>query len=174
MLASVVALLEPLVLVSFALVLAILALVFTVRGYHDRVARLKDEVRALQSSRQSLATTYGRITEQWAPFMQSYPHDPKRFRFLGSPVDGVQFTDDGILFVEFKTNTSRLTDGERRIRDLVEQGRVSWLEVRIDEAGVPVPPPAAPPEDDARDWAPPEARPDEAAAPRLDDEAWRR
>ena len=126
---------------STGLILAVLALVLVVRGYHDKVSRLKEELRAAQSSRQSLATTYGRITEQWAPFMGGYPYEPRNFRFLGSPVDGVQFEDDKVVFVEFKANASQLTERERRIKENVQAGRVEWLEFRVAQQSPPVGPP---------------------------------
>ena len=147
---------DPLLYLSLLVVAAALALVIVVRAYGDRVAKLKARVRELESSRQSLATTYGRITEQWAPFMAGYPHDPRNFRFLGSPVDGVQFEEDRIVFVEFKANGSRLTASQKRYRELVEQGRVEWLEFRLQDATL------------ARDE--PQAR----EGPPLDAEAWRR
>lgn len=147
---------DPLLPVSFALVLAVLALVFAVRYYHDKVGRLQEQLEGAQSSKQSLATTYGRITEQWAPFMQGYPYDPKNFRFLGSPVDGIQFETDRVVFVEFKANESRLTEREARIRELVQAGRVEWLEFRLGDTP-PAPPPAPAP-----------------AAPSFDDAGWQR
>ena len=134
---------EPLLYLSLLIIVLAIALALVVRGYSDRVAKLKERVRELESSKQSLSTTYGRITEQWAPFMSGYPHDPRHFRFLGSPVDGVQFLDDKVVFVEFKANGSRLTPRESNIRKLVEEGRVEWLEFRLqDREGASV---AAPP-----------------------------
>lgn len=133
---------DPLLAVSAALIVAVLAFVITVRAYHDKVTRLKEQLDAATSSRQSLATTYGRITEQFAPFMAGYPYEPRNFRFLGSPVDGVQFEDDRVVFVEFKANNSRLTDRERRIKDAILAGRVEWYEFRVDEraaANAPAP-----------------------------------
>lgn len=124
---------DPLLAVSAALIAAVLALVITVRAYHDKVTRLKEQLAAATSSRQSLATTYGRITEQFAPFMAGYPYEPRDFRFIGSPVDGVQFEDDRVVFVEFKANSSRLTDRERRIKEAILAGRVEWYEFRVDE-----------------------------------------
>ena len=55
-----------------------------------------------------------------------------RFRFLGAPIDGVQFEDDRIVLVEFKSGQSRLSSRQRRIRDLVREGRVEFREVRVD------------------------------------------
>ena len=54
------------------------------------------------------------------------------FRFLGAPIDGVQFEDDRIVLVEFKSGQSRLSSRQRRIRDLVREGRVEFREVRVD------------------------------------------
>lgn len=160
-------------LVSLALVLAVLALVVTVRAYHDKVSRLREELRQLASSKQSLSTTYGRITEQWAPFMARYPYDPRNFRFLGSPVDGVQFEQDKVVFIEFKANESRLTENERRIRALVEAGRVEWLEVRVDAGAGPYAAPAPEAPRDPEAWAPPAADLKDGG-PRLDDSGWKR
>ncbi len=69
--------------------------------------------------------------EQFAPFLAAWPWDPKRFRFLGSPVDGVQFTDDAVLIVEVKAANSRLSPDQQAIKALVQSGRVRWEEVRI-------------------------------------------
>jgi len=122
---------DPLLYLSMLVIALGLALAIVVRAMLDRIAKLKERVRELESSKQSLSTVYGRITEQWAPFMAGYPYDPRQFRFLGSPVDGVQFEEDKIVFVEFKANSSKLTPRETRIRDLIAQGRVEWLEFRL-------------------------------------------
>lgn len=120
-------------MVSGLLVAVVLVFVIALRHYNDKVADLRGMLKEAQSSKLSLAATYGRITEQWAPFLADYPHDPKDFRFIGSPIDGLQFAEDKIVFVEIKTNTSRLSSKQRRIRELVEAGRVEWLEVNLSE-----------------------------------------
>ena len=100
-----------------------------------RVRALRDALEAERSRQRSLSTSYGRITEQWFPLMEAYPYDPQRFRFLGTPVDGVQFEDDRIVFVEFKANRSRLSEAQRRMKRLVEDGYVFWEEFHFtDEA----------------------------------------
>ena len=70
--------------------------------------------------------------EQWLPLTESYPWDPRNFRFLGAPIDGVQFEDDMVVLVEFKSGRSRLSDRQLRIRELVQSGRVEFREVRVD------------------------------------------
>jgi predicted Holliday junction resolvase-like endonuclease len=103
------------------LLLIVIVLVFRVRG-------LSSKIDQLDHNNRSLSSTYGRITEQWFPLLKSYPYDPQDFRFLGSPVDGVQFNEDSIVFVEFKANKSRLSEKQRRIKRLVEEGHVYWEE----------------------------------------------
>jgi predicted Holliday junction resolvase-like endonuclease len=97
---------------------------------YARAARVR--LRTLQSAKQSLSTRYGQITEQFAPFLADWPWDPKAFRFIGSPVDGIQFTEDAVVFVEIKSARSRLSPEQRRIRELVQAGRIEWREVRIE------------------------------------------
>jgi len=93
-----------------------------------RVRALSVRVDEEVSRQRSLSTTYGNITEQWFPLMEAYPYDPQGFRFLGSPVDGVQFEEDRIVFVEFKANKSRLSEKQKRLKQLVEEGYVYWEE----------------------------------------------
>jgi len=87
--------------------------------------------RLLVSRSQSLSTKYGKMTEQFMPFLKDYPYDEQKFRFIGSPIDGIQFQDDKLVIVEFKTGDSRLTTRQRKIRDLVKKGRVYFEEITI-------------------------------------------
>jgi predicted Holliday junction resolvase-like endonuclease len=82
-----------------------------------------------QRTRQrSLSASYGRITEQWFPLMERYPYDSANFRFLGTPIDGVQFEEDKIVFVEFKSRNAELSTTQRRLKQLVQAGKVTWEE----------------------------------------------
>lgn len=80
----------------------------------------------------SLSSRYGKMTEQFMPFLKDFPYDPTNFRFLGSPIDGVQFEDDKIVFIEFKTANSRLSEKQRQIADLIYQKKVEIEEHRIE------------------------------------------
>lgn len=95
-------------------------------------AKLRTSLKELEHRKRSQSTRYGQITEQFAPFMESWPWDPKRFKFLGDPIDGVQFTDEGVILIEIKSSKSRLSAVQRQTRDHVQNGRVYWREVRID------------------------------------------
>ena len=97
--------------------------------YSVRITRSYITLRRL---RRGDAVRRGLTTEQWLPLAESYPWDPRNFRFLGAPIDGVQFEDDRVVLVEFKSGRSRLSDRQMRIRDLVKSGRVEFREVRVD------------------------------------------
>ena len=84
------------------------------------------------SLRRSESTRYGQITEQFMPFISEYPYDSNQFRFLGSPIDGVQFEEDKIVMIEFKSAGSQLSTRQRRIRNLVREGKVDFQEIRVD------------------------------------------
>jgi predicted Holliday junction resolvase-like endonuclease len=89
--------------------------------------------------RRSRAVVAGKVTEHLVPYLGEFPFNPSDVRFLGTPVDLVVF--DGlsegclqeVVFVEVKTGRSAsLSTRERRIRDAILDGRVRWLEHRID------------------------------------------
>ena len=71
------------------------------------------------------------MSEQFFPFLEKYSYDPQNFRFIGSPVDGVQFEDDKIVFVEFKAGSSNLSEKQKRIKDIIEKKKVKFEEIRI-------------------------------------------
>lgn len=79
----------------------------------------------------SLSTKYGKMTEQFMPFLSNFPYDPSAFRFIGTPIDGILFNEDEIIFLEFKSNTSSLSSNQRRIRDIIKSGKIKFEEIRI-------------------------------------------
>ena len=81
--------------------------------------------------RKSSEVRLGKIGENLAPFVRDWPWDPKNFRFLGNPIDGVQFNDDEIVFVEIKTGAARLSRSQKDFRDLVKEGKVSFVTFKI-------------------------------------------
>jgi len=97
-------------------------------------SHLKLRVKLMEtlSRKQSLSTKYGKMTEQFMPFLSIYPYNESNFRFLGSPVDGVQFNNDGIVFVEFKTAGSRLSPNQKHIKNLIDEKKVGFEEIRIE------------------------------------------
>ncbi|MGD9157240.1 MAG: Holliday junction resolvase-like protein [Desulfobacteraceae bacterium] len=85
--------------------------------------------------RKSSEIRLGKIGENLTPFVEHWPWDPKNFRFLGNPVDGIQFNEDEIIFVEIKTGKARLSKSQRKCRDIVKAGNVRFATFKITESG---------------------------------------
>ncbi len=77
----------------------------------------------------SMKVLHGKSLEQFIPFLKNYPYDKRNFRFIGSPIDGIQFNDDEIIFIEFKTGRSKLSEKQRKIKKIINKGRVRFLEL---------------------------------------------
>ncbi|MHA1409910.1 MAG: Holliday junction resolvase-like protein [Candidatus Odinarchaeia archaeon] len=118
---------ELYLILSIIITFLIIVIYILFRKYQSVLSKLKDR----ESQQKSLSTIYGKISEQWFPLMPGYPYDPKNFRFIGSPIDGIQFTDDKIIFCEFKLHSSKLSDTQKRIKELIKNKRVEWAEFRF-------------------------------------------
>lgn len=94
--------------------------------------RSKSKLADVSFRKSSLSSKYGKMSEQFMPFLKDYPYDPQKFRFLGSPIDGVQFEDNKIIFIEFKTAGSQMSNFQRQIAENVWQKRVEFEEHRIE------------------------------------------
>jgi len=63
--------------------------------------------------------------------MKYYPYDLDRFRFLGTPIEGIQFEDESILFIRLKKDSIPYTKEQEHIKDLVSKGKVEWFDFTI-------------------------------------------
>ncbi|MEW6407678.1 MAG: Holliday junction resolvase-like protein [Patescibacteria group bacterium] len=93
--------------------------------------RTQRQLKELKWAKKSQSSRYGKMTEQFLPFLEDYPYDPQNFRFLGTPVDGIQFEKDKILFIEFKTADSQMSGRQKEIKELVDNKKVEFEEHRI-------------------------------------------
>jgi len=109
------------ILIQSFVIVILIALIF----YYSR--KLSDS----EFKKRSQSTLYGKISEQFLPFMKTYPYESKSFRFLGSPIDGVQFEEDKIILIEFKSAGGKLSKRQREIRYLVAQNKVVFQEIKI-------------------------------------------
>jgi predicted Holliday junction resolvase-like endonuclease len=99
--------------------------------YRTAVAPLHKKIDRLTNEKQSFSTTHGKLSEQFSQLMREYPYPPQRFRFIGNPIDGVQFEDDRIIFVKIKTDQAQLSQIQKHIKQLVEEGKVEWFEFTV-------------------------------------------
>jgi predicted Holliday junction resolvase-like endonuclease len=85
------------------------------------------------SGEQPSATSYDKTIEQFEPTMlYNYPFAYENFRFIGNPIDGIQFEDDRIIFVEFKTDQPKLDPIKNKIKELVKNGKIEWFEFKVE------------------------------------------
>ena len=102
----------------------------------DTLKKLKEKYNKELHFRKSSEVRLGKIGENLAPFVKGWPWDPKDFRFLGNPVDGVQFNDDEVIFIEIKTGKARLSKSQKYFKDLVKAGKVSFVTFKITDNGI--------------------------------------
>jgi len=60
--------------------------------------------------------------------MKYYPYNLENFRFVGDPIDGIQFEENTILFIRFKKDNATRTKEQDHIKKLLENGNVKWFE----------------------------------------------
>jgi hypothetical protein len=60
--------------------------------------------------------------------MKHYPFNQNNFRYIGDPIDGIQFEDDKIFFIQF--NKVRTLEQDR-IKNLIKTGNVEWYKCTI-------------------------------------------
>ncbi len=80
----------------------------------------------------------GKISEEMFPITYGKLGNLSDLRFIGNPVDYVAFeglSDPGrkvdIKFIEVKTGASKLNKSEERIKDAVQDKRISWDEIYL-------------------------------------------
>ena len=101
------------------------------RYSRQKLAEKSVSIAELDKQKRSQSIRYGKLTEQFMPFLESYPYDPHDFRFLGTPIDGVQFTEDAVVLIEFKAAGSQLSQRQRTIKRMVEAGTVRFEVHRV-------------------------------------------
>jgi predicted Holliday junction resolvase-like endonuclease len=101
---------------------------------------LQQKFDKLQFQNKSSQVKTGSLVEAMIPLTEAFPVPPKSMRFLGSPVDYVSFDYDAdiITLVEVKSGESALNENQRKVKSMVERGRVEFKVVRMNEKGITV------------------------------------
>jgi uncharacterized protein YpmB len=95
-----------------------------VHPLHKRIEEFTSEKKLAQSSLQQ-------ENDLVLVSQSTYPYSKQNFRYIDTPIDGVQFENDQILFVIFKHENEQLTSIQRKIKQLVKTGKVHWFEYTI-------------------------------------------
>ena len=84
----------------------------------------------MQSITRSLGQRTGKLNELMATF-ELTKYD--RLFYLGDPIDfvGIKY-DEGIDFIEVKTGRFRLTEDEKKLRELIENGLVNYVPLVVE------------------------------------------
>jgi predicted Holliday junction resolvase-like endonuclease len=100
-----------------------------------QLEQTEKELSELKSQQQSKSVRLGQISEVVLPFHQDFPYDYKKLKPLFQPIDYIYFGEKEIVFIEMKMGTSQLSESQRKIRRLIEQGNVRFEEHRVSESG---------------------------------------
>jgi len=92
---------------------------------------LKENYSKLLSQKKSSEVRLGQISENLAPFLKDFKYDPKRTHFLGNPIDYIIFEEDKVIFLEIKSGEAKLSQGQKKIKEMIKSGSVEWDEMRI-------------------------------------------
>lgn len=115
-------------------------------GEMDKNEEKAQEIKKQKGRAASAHTTKGQILEKWCPFLEHPEIDPdweaKNWTFMGQPIDYIIFdwrndkeinvADGKVIMLDVKSGKSQLTTKQRRIRDLIQAGRVEWRTIRLE------------------------------------------
>lgn len=103
------------------------------------VREIQDMLRGLphslvQSITGSLSKRTGKLNELMAT-MELTQYD--RLFYLGEPIDfvGIKY-DEGVDFIEVKSGKGRLSKDEEKLRDLIDTGRVNYVQLKVERIGL--------------------------------------
>jgi predicted Holliday junction resolvase-like endonuclease len=103
---------------------------------NDWLIEKESEIRK-DAAERSGRTLSGKALEKLVPFLEKFPYDPHDVKWLGDPVDLVIF--DGysngrdpkkVVFCEVKSGDSDLSQSQKKIKRLVDEKKVEWIEFR--------------------------------------------
>jgi predicted Holliday junction resolvase-like endonuclease len=86
----------------------------------------------------SITRSLGKRTEKLNELMATFELTQyDRLFYLGDPIDfiGIKY-GEGIDFIEVKTGRFRLTEDERKLRDLIEGGMVHYVPLQVERIGI--------------------------------------
>lgn len=105
----------------------------------DRHWELQLPLHRKEAIAKSRSVIGGQFSENLAPFLPNFNYLPTECRFLGKPIDFLVFKGmdekqiEEVIFVEVKSGKSKLSQHEKRLKEVIDAKRVRWEEYRIPE-----------------------------------------
>lgn len=94
-----------------------------------KIKTLEETNKKQEFQLRSAYVKFGKSFEHFIPFCKDFPGDKENTVFLGMPLDFISFNQDKIIFIEAKTGDSKLSQKQKRIKKLIEEGKVEFKEV---------------------------------------------
>ncbi|MBR9679061.1 MAG: hypothetical protein GON13_02230 [Nanoarchaeota archaeon] len=124
--------------VELLVLFALLVVGFVVGKWFENQKWISElpEIRSKAIER-SRAVLKGQFSEQIAPFLPDFPWSPSEARFIGKPIDFLIFKGadkksiDEVVFVEVKSGKSQLSSQEKKLKEVIKNKKVSWVEYRV-------------------------------------------
>jgi len=109
-----------------------LASAVSVKEIQDALDDLPHDL--LESITRSLGKRTGKLNELLATF-ELTQYD--RLFYLGEPIDfvGIKY-GEGVDFIEVKTGKARLTEDEKRLKDLIDSKLVNYVPLSVQKIGI--------------------------------------
>ena len=125
-----------LILICLALLSVLLLYIFR-KKIIWRLFAFDERGEKILAQKKSSEVKVGQIVETLSPVLKGFPVDVRKegtsIAFIGRPVDFVYFDPDkGITFIEVKSGSAKLSPVQQKLKKLVEKGKISWAEYRID------------------------------------------
>lgn len=120
-------------LLIFLLIVLLLILFALWLNYKKQNEELKKKLEGLEFQQRSTVVKHGKNWEHFVPLMEDFEKIAKKEDsiFLGMPIDYISFGEDAVKFIEVKTGNSSLNNRQKKIKNLVEQKKVEWHELRF-------------------------------------------
>ncbi len=112
--------------------------------YSTELSEIKDLIKGAEkymrqdAVKRSRRTLLGKLWEQVSPYIPKFPFQPADMKFLGAPIDFVIFDGMGekdikqVIFLEVKSGKSTLNTQERKLKEVIESGKVKWKMFNIE------------------------------------------
>jgi predicted Holliday junction resolvase-like endonuclease len=109
-----------------------------INNISTQLGNVEKELSELKSQQQSKSVRLGLISENVLPFHSDFKYNVKDLVPMFRPIDYIVFAEDEIVFLEIKMGTSQLSEKQKKIRSLINSGKVRFEEHRVNENGYSV------------------------------------